>query len=69
VEFRTERLLLRRAREDDLSAIHAILSDPRAMTYWSSLPHETIDQSRDWLEKMIAVALPDGEDLIIEKDG
>ena len=69
VEFRTERLVLRPAREDDLDAIHAILSNPQAMTYWSSPPHETIEQSREWLQKMIGVRLPEGEDLIIEHDG
>ena len=69
MEFRTERLVLRHARPDDLDGIHAILSDPRAMTYWSSPPHDTIEQSRDWLAKMIAVHLPEGEDLIIERDG
>jgi ribosomal-protein-alanine N-acetyltransferase len=69
VELRTERLILRHARPDDLDGIHSILRDPRAMTYWSSLPHENVDQSRDWLAKMIAVHLPKGEDLIIERDG
>ena len=69
MEFRTERLVLRPAREDDLEGIHAILSDPRAMTYWSTPPHQTVDQSREWLAKMIAVRLPEGEDMIIELDG
>jgi len=69
MELRTERLLLRPARADDLEAIHEILSDPRAMAYWSSLPHRTLDQSRDWLQSMIGVQLPEGEDLIIEHDG
>jgi RimJ/RimL family protein N-acetyltransferase len=35
----TERLILRRAREDDLEAMHAVLSHPVGMRYWSSLPH------------------------------
>jgi [ribosomal protein S5]-alanine N-acetyltransferase len=61
--------VLRPAREDDLDAIHAILSNPQAMTYWSSPAHETIDQSRVWLQKMIGVRLPEGEELIIERDG
>ena len=69
VEFRTERLVLRPAREDDLDAIHAILSNPQAMTYWSSPPHETLEQSRDWLQKMIGVRVPEGEELIVERDG
>lgn len=66
-EIRTARLLLRRARTDDLHAIHAVLADPRAMTYWSTLPHETLEQSREWLAAMI-----DGhelcDDFIVEMD-
>ena len=53
-EIRTARLRLRRARPDDLEALHAILSDPAAMRYWSSLPHESLDQTRDWLGNMIS---------------
>jgi len=69
VEFRTERLVLRPARQDDLDAIHAILSNPQAMAYWSTTPHENVQQSRDWLQSMIDIRLPDGEDLIIERNG
>lgn len=69
MEFRTERLLLRSACADDLEAIHSILSDPRAMAYWSTPPHETVEQSRDWLQSMIDVRLPEGEDFIVEFDG
>lgn len=52
-ELRTERLVLRRARPDDLEAIHAVLSDERVMVYWSSAPHSTLEQSRAWLDSMI----------------
>ena len=69
VEFRTERLVLRPAREGDLKAIHAILSNPKAMAYWSTPPHETLQQSRAWLQSMIDLRLPDGEDFIIELGG
>jgi ribosomal-protein-alanine N-acetyltransferase len=68
-EIRTERLLLRRARETDLDAIHAILSDARAMRYWSTPPHETIEQSREWLATMIASPDGAGEDFVIEHRG
>ena len=47
MEFRTERLLLRPARANDLEPMHAILGDPRAMAYWSSTPHENIGKTRD----------------------
>lgn len=65
----TERLLLRRARPEDLAAIHAILSDPRAMAYWSTTPHETIERSRAWLRGMIASPPELSEDFVIELEG
>jgi RimJ/RimL family protein N-acetyltransferase len=36
----TERLVLRRARLEDAEPMHRIMSDPVAMRYWSTLPHE-----------------------------
>jgi ribosomal-protein-alanine N-acetyltransferase len=69
VEFRTDRLRLRPARPDDLDAIHAILTNPLAMTYWSTPPHETLQQSRDWLQSMIDISPREGEDFIVEQDG
>ena len=69
MEFRTERLLLRPARTDDLEGLHAILSDPRAMAYWSSSPHQSVDQTRDWLASMIAIQPSEGEDFIVEFEG
>lgn len=65
----TERLLLRPAHESDLGAIHAILSDARAMAYWSTAPYQTVEQSRDWLAAMIATDPELGEDFIIEHEG
>ena len=69
MEIRTERLLLRPARADDLEPLHAIFSDRRAMTYWSSPPHEDIEQTRSWLASMIAIQPSEGEDFIVELDG
>jgi RimJ/RimL family protein N-acetyltransferase len=51
--IRTRRLVLRPARIDDLAAIHAVLSDPRAMRYWSTPPHDSLAQTQEWLEDMI----------------
>lgn len=62
----TERLILRQAREDDLEAMHAILSHPVAMRYWSTIPHTDIEQSREWLADMIATR--EGTDFIVEHD-
>jgi len=69
MEFRTERLLLRSARADDLEGLHAILSDPRATAYWSSPPHQSVDQTRDWLASMIAIQPSEGEDFMVEFEG
>jgi RimJ/RimL family protein N-acetyltransferase len=67
--IRTERLTLRRARADDLAAFHAILSDPRAMLYWSTPPHASLDETRDWLGKMVEPGLRASDDFVVELDG
>ena len=67
--IRTERLLLRRARQDDLAAMHRILSDERAMRYWWCLPHADLDQTREWLGGMIDARPEESDDFIVELDG
>ena len=69
MEIATPRLRLRHARPDDLAAMHAILSDPRAMTWWSTPPHETLDQTRIWLDSMFRGNAEGSDDFIIERDG
>ncbi|OYX34589.1 MAG: hypothetical protein B7Z01_05345 [Brevundimonas subvibrioides] len=49
----TERLVLRHARLDDVAAFHAILSNPVAMRWWSSLPHASVEETRTWVEGMM----------------
>lgn len=68
MEIRTPRLILRSARPDDLEAMHVVLSDPRATRWWSTPPHETLDQTAAWLDGMIANG-PDHPDFVIELDG
>ncbi|MFN3931283.1 MAG: GNAT family N-acetyltransferase [Brevundimonas sp.] len=68
MEILTPRLTLRSARPDDLAAMHAVLSDPRATRWWSTPPHETVEQTRIWLRGMIANG-PDQPDFVIERDG
>lgn len=65
--IRTPRLTLRRAQAGDLDDVHAMLSDPRAMRYWSRPEHATLDESRDWLAAMIAAT--DADDYLIEHRG
>ena len=48
--IRTDRLVLRALRADDLEPLHAILSDPRAMRYWDRPAFESLEDSRRLLE-------------------
>ena len=66
-EIRTARLRLRFAVESDLAAMHAIMSDPQAMRYWSSPPHPDLETSRAWLASMIEGQ--SGGDFIVELEG
>ena len=68
-EIVTERLTLRRARADDLEALHAILSHPGAMRYWSTPPHADLEETRAWLEGMIAASPQESDDFVIERQG
>ena len=63
----TARLVLRRAAPGDLDAIHAILSDPACMRYWSSAPHRSVEESRLWLDQMIAAQ--DSDEFVVTRDG
>lgn len=67
--IRTQRLLLRRARMDDLDAMHRILGNGTAMRYWSTLPHTDIEQTRDWLAAMIDASSEESDDFIVELNG
>ena len=68
MEIVTPRLKLRSARPDDLEAMHAVLSDPCATRWWSTPPHESLEQTRVWLDSMIAHG-PDNPDFVIERGG
>jgi len=69
MEIQTKRLCLRRATMDDLASFHAILSHPVAMAYWSTPPHEDVEQSREWLQAMIGIPPNEGEDFAVEHQG
>lgn len=67
--LRTARLTLRRARPEDLAGLHAVLSDPEAMTYWSTTPHVELAQTERWLEAMISAPPEESEDFVMEYEG
>ena len=68
--LRTSRLILRRPRSDDVAAMHAILRDPLAMRYWSTLPHTDLAETEAWVAKTIE-AINGGEcdDFFVEREG
>ncbi|MBX9457832.1 MAG: GNAT family N-acetyltransferase [Rhizobium sp.] len=66
---RTERLVMRRAEVRDLAPMHAILSDNEAMRYWSTPPHKTLHQTRDWLKEMMASPDSESDDFVVEFEG
>ncbi len=68
-EIRTARLRLRKARENDLDALHAILSDALTMRYWSTPPHADVETTRAWLAGMIDLPADTADDYVVERDG
>jgi RimJ/RimL family protein N-acetyltransferase len=68
-ELRTERLVLRRAAYGDARAMHRIMSDPRAMRYWSSLPHSDPAQTERWIASMVEADPATSDDFIVTLDG
>ncbi len=68
--LRTQRLILRRPRSDDVTAMHAILRDPLTMRYWSTLPHATIAETEAWITKTIdAINAGECDDFFVELNG
>ena len=66
---RTERLLMRRAEVRDLGPMHIVLSNPEAMRYWSTPPHASLHQSREWLKAMMASPESESDDFVVEYQG
>ncbi|WP_119302336.1 GNAT family N-acetyltransferase [Dongia deserti] len=68
--LRTPRLVLRRPRSDDVAAMHAILRDPLAMRYWSTLPHTTTAETEAWVAKTIdGINAGECDDFFVEHEG
>ncbi len=45
----TERLRLRPLRVDDAEVLHPVFADEELMRWWSSGPHETVAETRDYV--------------------
>jgi ribosomal-protein-alanine N-acetyltransferase len=70
VQMTSERLLLRRMASEDALPLHRILSDPEAMLFWSTLPHDSLAMTEAWVAATIdAVAAGEADDFVILLDG
>jgi RimJ/RimL family protein N-acetyltransferase len=65
----TARLVLRRAEAGDLADLHAVFTRPEAMRYWSTPAHESLAQTRVWLDRMIDAPAAEADDFVIEIGG
>src|SRR5689334_12720514 len=62
----TERLVLRRMMAYDAPALHAMLSDPETMQYWSTPPHATLAETEAWVaDGLAAMERGDGHDFVV----
>ena len=67
--IRTDRLLLRRAQLSDAAAMYRLMSDPRAMRYWSTPPHDRLEQTEKWMASMVDAPTALSDDFIVTLDG
>ncbi|PYG31892.1 GNAT family N-acetyltransferase [Pelagimonas varians] len=65
----TARLTLRAGRADDLTPLHEIFSDTRAMRYWDRPPHENLDQTARFLDNFMVPDPQTREEYILEYQG
>lgn len=68
-KLRTARLVLRRATMEDTEAMHRVMSDPAAMRYWSTPPHQSIDETQRWMRSMVDADLSTSDDFIVTLEG
>lgn len=47
--LKSERLILRPLRSDDAAAMHIAMSDVDLMSWWSSAPHTSLEQTQDYV--------------------
>lgn len=65
----TPRLILRRARIEDAADLFEVFSKPEAMRWWSTPPHQTLDETREWVAGMAAASPDESDDFVVEFDG
>lgn len=46
-----------------------MLSNAAAMRFWSTPPHASLDETREWLERLIASPEDESDDFVVEFEG
>ena len=69
MELRTERLILRKARLDDLAEVKSFMGHAGAMQYWSTPPHADLERTRAWLQAHIEADPEISLNYLIEFEG
>ncbi|MEM7210484.1 MAG: GNAT family N-acetyltransferase [Pseudomonadota bacterium] len=64
--LQTNRLILRRPDVSDLDDLHQVFSDPRAMRYWSTLPHTDPAQTEAFILAMQGLHDAGGAEFVVE---
>ena len=65
----TPRVKLRPQDASDADRFFPYVSDPALSQNLTWSAHTSIDETRDWLDDMIAISAGAGEDFVIERDG
>ena len=68
-EIPTERLVLRRFRMGDVGPMHRLLSDPVATRFWSTPPHERLEQTEAWVRSEVQSPADLSDDFVVTLDG
>ena len=68
-EIRTDRLVMRRFSMTDVEPMHRLLSDPRATRYWSTPPHDSVEQSEAWVRSEVESPPELIDDFVVTLDG
>lgn len=53
----------------DTRPMHSIMSNPRAMRYWSTPPHTDLAETERWMASMVDPGAAPGDDFIVTLDG
>ncbi|KAL8344986.1 hypothetical protein RB601_005155 [Gaeumannomyces tritici] len=64
-QLRSPRLVLRGALDEDAAELHKAFSDPEVMRYWSTLPHESLSDTEQWVHGMTEAPCNSVTDFIV----